>query len=699
MSERALLFISMLGGLLLSGGVAAAQQHRREAPATLDCTVLDCEAVLPGAAAFRRDEGAAYAVAIDPAGETVGWVALSTDVVDVVAYSGKPLVTLVGLSTEGMITGARVLHHSEPILLVGIPERALFDFVDFYEGKAASARVVVGHAQDDESISVDVISGATVTALAQNRTILDTARMVGVAVGVIDASQLVPGHFESEELPWTWQRMRDEDVFGRLRVSEADMGVGEANRAFVDLWYTIADAPQVGRALLGDNTYEHSMGLLEPGQHLFVVFGNGSNSFKGSAFVRGGLFDRVRIEQGLTEIMFRDTDYENLSRLAADDAPRFREGAIFITRGGSLDPGAEYELVFLGSRYDGRGAFSREFREFKSSHRLPRSVYVLDGPEPEPMWVQAWRNNVVEASVLAIYLLFVIGVFTFRRYTTRNQVVLRRLHLGVMLFGFVGVGLVMGAQPSVTQLLTLADSIVHEWRWDLFASEPLVFLLWIFIFVVSLIWGRGVFCGWVCPYGVMTELLHKLARKVRVPEWELPARVHNVARYLRYGVLIGLVPIFLWNSVLGEQLAEVEPFKSTFYVPLWTRHWGFGLWWAFLALWSVFTWRPFCRYICPLGGGLALFNSFRFSGPRRRSFCESCSICEKGCEPLAIRKDGTIDPRECLSCMDCEAVYRDEEKCPPLVGIERLLVKKSAGELDARQESKLVVLREDAKDV
>ena len=66
------------------------------------------------------------------------------------------------------------------------------------------------------------------------------------------------------------------------------------------------------------------------------------------------------------------------------------------------------------------------------------------------------------------------------------------------------------------------------------------------------------------------------------------------------------------------------------------------------------------------------------------------------CEPRAIRDDGTIDPRECLSCMDCEATYRNEQKCPPLLAITRL---ETVDTLDARQQTKLADLRQEAADV
>ncbi len=267
----------------------------------------------------------------------------------------------------------------------------------------------------------------------------------------------------------------------------------------------------------------------------------------------------------------------------------------------------------------------------------------------------------------AIILLAVIALFAARRWTTARMKRLKRIHLATQIVAFVVLGLVLRAQPSVTQVLTFFEGLVREWRWGLFLSEPLLIVSWIFIVVVTVAWGRGVFCGWTCPYGAMTEILFKIGHRVGLPWLELPDPVHRWARHFRYVAFAGLLVTFLYSSTLGEKLAEIEPFKSTFFVPIWTRSWGFGVWWGLLFVASLFSYRPFCRYICPLGAALAVPGSFRISGPYRRDFCSKCKICTRGCEPKAIRGDGSIDPRECLSCMECEANWRDDTVCPPLV--------------------------------
>jgi NosR/NirI family transcriptional regulator, nitrous oxide reductase regulator len=660
--------------VLLTSATAHAAISFADFDRGLDCALDPCADVLPGAVDFRAIPDRPWVEGVDASGEPRGWVVLSTDVVDIKAYSGKPIVTLIGLDTEGVIAGVRVLQHSEPILLVGIPESVLHDFVASYVGRPANEKVVIA-AEEPGARTVDMISGATVTVLAENRTILEVSRGLGEEMGVIPPVPRVPGHFAPDLEPWTWDRIVRKRALGRLTVSQEQMGLpaDPGGEPFIDIHFGIADSPGLGTALLGERVWQRASERLEPGEHLFVMFGNGTSSYKGSSFVRGGIFDRVRLEQGLRNVVFRDMDYKNIGTVPAEGAPHFAECGLFIARDDRLDPGARYDLVFLGSAFTLDGGIERNFNAFRSEHRAPKSVYVLDGPDPESLvWRAAWQRQTRALTFVLAWFVLVIAVFGGRRWSAGTMARLQRLHLVFLLVAFVVLGLVLRLQPSVTQLLTLIGAVVWEWRWGLFLSDPLLFVSWIFIAVTTLAWGRGVFCGWICPYGALSELLFKLGRLIKLPSYELPDAVHNKLRWLRYGVLAALVGVYLASPVLGEALAEVEPFKSTFFVAPWTRHVGLFAWWLVLAGVAVVVWRPFCRYVCPLGAALALPSSFRASGPHRREFCgKGCAICPTDCEPRAIRKDGTIDARECLNCWECEATYNDEQRCPPLIQIRR----------------------------
>lgn len=645
-------------------------------PLTMDCNVLPCQDVLPGATVFEKEAGSDYLKGFDLQGNLVGWLALSTDVVKIKAYSGQPLETLIGLNLDGTISNAKIIRHSEPILLVGIPEQKLHDFVAFYSGIHATQEVVVGSSSMADALEVDVISGATVTALAQNRTILDTARALGVAVGIIEAPPNIPGHFvEKGEHP-SWDKMVDMGLFGRLTVTEGEMNPKSDypdDDLFIDLYFTLIDSADIGQAILGPSDYQWLKSQMKEDEHLLLVCGNGRSSFKGSGFVRGGIFDRIRIEQGLNTTFFRDTDYFNVSSNRAIQGPQFNEGAVFTVHSGKLDPGKAFDFIFLGSYYDYKGGFSRQFKEFRSTFRIPRSVYALDGPDPDSLiWRQAWSVKKYEIALLIIWLAFITFLFVQRSWMTGKMNRLKLLHKLVLGFSFLVLGLLLQAQPSITQVLTFIGSVFSQWDLNLFLTEPLLFVSWIFIAVTTVIWGRGLFCGWVCPFGALNELQFWVGRKLRLPAKELPDRVHKPLRWLRYVILAILIPVFLYSPELGEKLAEVEPFKTTFFVIPWARQLLFLGWWVFLILLAFIVYRPFCRYVCPLGAALALPSSFRLSGPYRRSYCSSCKICTKTCEPRAIREDGTIDPRECLSCMECETNYEDPNVCPPLIGLEKL---------------------------
>src|SRR5690554_3410522 len=103
--------------------------------------------------------------------ELKGYAYQTLDFVQTPAYSGKPLNAMVVLDTEGVIRFTKVIHHDEPILLIGIPERKLHEFTDQYAGMKADQRVTVGGTSSERRVAVDGLSGATVTVMVVNEVI------------------------------------------------------------------------------------------------------------------------------------------------------------------------------------------------------------------------------------------------------------------------------------------------------------------------------------------------------------------------------------------------------------------------------------------------------------------------------------------------------------------------------------------------
>lgn len=97
--------------------------------------------------------------------------------------------------------------------------------------------------------------------------------------------------------------------------------------------------------------------------------------------------------------------------------------------------------------------------------------------------------------------------------------------------------------------------------WETLILEPIVFILWGFVAVSIILWGRGVYCGWLCPFGATQELIHKVAEHFRWPKFEFPAMVHERLWAIKYLVLIGLVGISLTPSALRQNSPRSNPLK------------------------------------------------------------------------------------------------------------------------------------------
>lgn len=118
-------------------------------------------------------------------GKLVGYVINSKDFsLNHVGYSGKHIETLIGMDTAGNLTGVKVLFHSEPIVLIGLKEDNFKDFITKYVGKNVVKGVSLGN-----DIKMDALTGATVTAVVENAIILESAKKVAVAAGLIKYSE------------------------------------------------------------------------------------------------------------------------------------------------------------------------------------------------------------------------------------------------------------------------------------------------------------------------------------------------------------------------------------------------------------------------------------------------------------------------------------------------------------------------------
>ena len=178
---------------------------------------------------------------------------------------------------------------------------------------------------------------------------------------------------------------------------------------------------------------------------------------------------------------------------------------------------------------------------------------------------------------------------------------------------------------------------------------------------VTVLWGRF-FCGYLCSFGALQELLAFTGKKLLPRRGKIPEKADKVLKFVKYGVLLGIV-LLLWAlqlpvdstlspwgvfgallsgnlTVMGEAIPTV----------------GFGLLAAILIV-SLFAERAFCRYLCPLGALFTPLSAGRLFRIRRlESACTGCQNCTRACAMgVTVHENDFVRSGECIDCMRCLA--------------------------------------------
>ena len=655
--------------------------------------------LVPGAERLGAFEGTPPVAPAYRGDELIGYVFLNSDFANAGGYSGRPIHILVGLDPAGAITGAELVEHHEPIVLVGISEARIRKVLDAYVGLnvADFARGRLAH-------EVDIVSGATVTVMVMDDSILRAAIKVARRYGLGGLApeparrhgrrMIVDGGLDTVE---DWQTLLGDGSVRRLNLTVADVNQafvetgdeaamarpeeGEADEDFVDIYGAVVSVPAIGRSLLGDAEHANLRKRLGEGESAVLVMGRGRYSFKGSGYVRGGVFDRFQIIQGDDSIRFRDRDHKRLAEVVAAGAPRFREVDLFvIPEDAAFDPAEAWRLELLIAR--ATGATSKAFLTVDMGYQTPprylkpdptapgpvRAAMAGFGTPDAPLWQRLWRDKSSEAVVLVFAIALLTCIFFFQDTLVENLVLTERIRLGFMIFTLVGIGWYAGAQLSVVNVMTFANALITEFRWTDFLMEPLIFLLWCSVAASLLFWGRGPFCGWLCPFGALQELMNKAAKALKVPQVQVPWRLHERLWPIKYLIFLALFGVSFYSLALAEQMAEVEPFKTAIVLKF-ARDWPFVLFAALVLLPGLFIERFYCRYLCPLGAALAIPGRLRmFEWLKRYRECGApCQRCAKDCMVQAIHPEGHINPNECLYCLNCQTLYWDDKRCPVMI--------------------------------
>jgi polyferredoxin len=283
----------------------------------------------------------------------------------------------------------------------------------------------------------------------------------------------------------------------------------------------------------------------------------------------------------------------------------------------------------------------------------PDGWNFADEDQAAPTWTDDLKEQAVDLSMFSAFAtLALVGFF-------RKSEILKWITMGiaVVYLGFVR-----------SQLITVVNIFgLTQWNLPDFRHNMTWYLFAIFTLVTTILWGR-LYCGRVCAFGSMTQLLDKVVpARLR---FEVPRAVEQRAVYIKYGVLGTVVLYFLLTKDILIY-RYVEPFW------MFSRVASAGMWagLAVLLVATVFVRNLYCRFLCPVGAFLGILSNLTVFRIKRWSECNSCKICEKKCEWGAIRGPKIV-ASECVRCDDCERLYMDKKKCPHWL----VLLKKAAAQ-------------------
>lgn len=264
-----------------------------------------------------------------------------------------------------------------------------------------------------------------------------------------------------------------------------------------------------------------------------------------------------------------------------------------------------------------------------------------DFEDADPTFLELAAAQAPDIALFTVFAVLVMVSFL------RKSVPLKYLTL---VFSVAYLGIYKNYLVSITNVLSSLTG-----TFPLHAEGIVLSSLAIFAVITTVLWGR-VYCGRVCAFGALTQLIDAIVPKRF--QIEIPPALERRAGLIKYGILFGAIGYYLvtHENAFYRYIEPFWMFSREATTLLWV---GLGL----LLVASIFVRNLYCRFLCPLGAALGLVSALSVFKIKRWSECSTCKLCENACEWGAIRNRKIIMP-ECVRCDDCEILYASKTKCP-----------------------------------
>ncbi|HRP98333.1 MAG TPA: 4Fe-4S binding protein [Rhodocyclaceae bacterium] len=625
---------------------------------------------------------------LEPDAGAVGYLFETMDFAPLPGFEGTPINLLVWLDRNGGFVSVELVRQHEPVFVSGFGPQPLIEFVRQYGGHTLRERITVASAygggrRSAGQVVLDGITRATASVNIAHQSVLTAALAVArERLGFVappdahniaaprmdhfdklDAEALLAGGYVQRKA------FRNADVEALFAGSDGERADPEAladpDGLFAELHVAYLNAPTIGRALLGDEGYAHLLRRARDGQHLLWVASSGRYPIVDDDFVPATVPPRLTLTQNGLPIELRDADIDLPEPRLRGQFDVVRVFQVPATAG--LDPASPMELSLVVSRARGQIFPIVTLREATLTYAAPPALFEYP-PRPLPDWLVGWQQRAGELAAIGLALAVLAVVLARPRAVAADARRLRLFRLLFLAFTLGFIGWYAQAQLSIVHLTGAIKSLASGQGLGNFLYDPVVLLLIAFTLVTLVVWGRGTFCGWLCPFGALQEFVALAARRLRTRQRRLPPGLARALSRSRYAILAVIVAAAILAPQLGERLVEVEPFKTAITTSF-VRSGPYLAWCLALLAAGAFVYKFFCRFVCPLGAALTIGGRLRrLDWLTRRSECgQPCQSCRSRCDYDAIARSGSIRYDDCFQCLDCVGIYHDPQRCAPLL--------------------------------
>jgi transcriptional regulator of nitric oxide reductase len=630
---------------------------------------------------------------LEPEGGPVGYVFESIDLAPIPGFEGTPMNFLVSIDRKGNFMNVELLRQHEPVFLGGLGEAPLREFVTQYANRNIKQQFLIAlnasrnhtgpsDLRSDQT-TLDGVSKATASVRIVNQSVLGAAlELARAKLGFADRSKRGPAAQVRGDITETpnFAEMLKNGMVGHLRLSNAEVeklfigtdgaeidedGLAHPSEVFTDIFIAYLNTPSIGRAILGDAQYQAAMARNFENRHLWWIASAGRYPIVDDNFVPGGQSSRLSMSQDGLFLELRDQGFEPKDIAGPPELNTSRLFGVYAEAG--LDPGRPLDLTLTITRAKGMILPTLTHQKVSLKYAPPGRLFTYP-PEPLPEWLLAWQQRWLDLGILGAALLGLSLVLARPRWISVSARRLKIFRLGFLAFTLIYVGWIIQGQLSIVQVTGAIKSLKSGQGLSSFLYDPISLLLIAFTLLSFVVWGRGTFCGWLCPFGALQEFVGLLARRLRLPRLHIPLAVAKRLEGGRYVALAILVGAALFLPHQGESLNELEPFKTAITVGF-DRSWPFVAYAIGLLALGAFYYKFFCRFICPLGAVMSLGGRLRrFDWLARRIECgKPCQSCKAKCAYDAIEPTGEIRYDACFQCLDCVGIYHDAKRCPVLL--------------------------------